>query len=104
MINSVEILDKLRSSQFNKMMYLYTTPQRPKQTHANMIMIKAAHMRPDPQLNIEECCLKISVLPIRLNIDQDALLFVYQFFSELTTKSDSEGEPLILNLKESLSS
>ncbi len=91
-INSVEVLDKLRSSQFNKLLYLYTTPIRPKQTHAHMVVVKAAHLRPDPQLSsIEECCLKISILPIRLNIDQDALLFLYQYFSDLAVRPDSEG-------------
>lgn len=125
LINSVEILDKLRSSQFNKLgklnvslldrvcrilneiysimftAYLYTTPNRPRQTHANMVMIKAAHIRPDPQLVIEECCLKISLLPFRLNVDQDALLFIYQYFSDLNVKSDSEGVCYFLKIEES---
>ncbi len=33
-------------------------------------MIKAVHMRPDPVLPAQECALKVSILPLRLNIDQ----------------------------------
>ncbi len=33
-------------------------------------MIKAVHVRPDPVLNSQECSLKVSILPLRLNIDQ----------------------------------
>jgi len=55
-------------------------------------VIKAAHLRPDPQLNIEECCIKISVLPIKLNIDQDALLFFYQFYLDVSVKDQTDGK------------
>ncbi|CAG7725322.1 unnamed protein product, partial [Allacma fusca] len=91
-INSVEIKDKLKSSQFNKMLYLYTSSTLPKQSYANMVVIKAAHLRPDPHLNMEECCLKVSLLPIRLNIDQDTLLFLYQFFSDLASSKDEDDD------------
>jgi hypothetical protein len=31
------------------------------------------------------------VLPIRLNIDQDALLFLHQFFADISSKAEAEG-------------
>lgn len=31
-----------------------------------------------------ESCIKVSLLPLRLNIDQDAILFLFNFASELS--------------------
>ena len=51
------------------------------------VHIRALHTRPDPALPEEECALKISLQPIRLNIDQVSScfnslhipVFAYQF-------------------------
>lgn len=59
-----------------------------------MLVLKALHIRPDPKLVAQECCLKVSLLPIRLNIDQDSLLFLYNFFSEISGNPD-EGESTV---------
>lgn len=34
------------------------------------VLVKALHIRPDPNLTAEECCLRISLQPLRLNVDQ----------------------------------
>ncbi|XP_058807955.1 autophagy-related protein 2 homolog B isoform X2 [Phymastichus coffea] len=82
-VNEIEVRDRLASSQINMFLYQYSSEARPKQSFANMLFVKAIHTRPDPRLPAEECCLKISLLPVRLNIDQDSLLFLVDFFSEL---------------------
>ncbi|KAF5283909.1 hypothetical protein FQA39_LY04729 [Lamprigera yunnana] len=84
LVSELEVRDRLATSQINKFLYQYTSQARPKQSHAHMIVIKAIHIRPDPKLKTQECCLKISLLPLRLNIDQDSLLFLISFFSELS--------------------
>lgn len=50
------------------------------------------HSRLDPNLPTQECSIKISLLPIKLNIDQDALLFLIKFFSELSGPSDKNAD------------
>ncbi|XP_017890148.1 autophagy-related protein 2 homolog B isoform X2 [Ceratina calcarata] len=83
LIDEIEIRDRLASSHINKFLYQYSSEARPKQSHANMFSMKAVHVRPDPKLSAQECCLKLSLLPLRLNIDQDSLLFLIEFFNEL---------------------
>lgn len=91
-INDVEIRDRLKLSNINKFLYQYTSEARPKQSHAHMVIIKAAHIRPDQKLKTQECSLKVSLLPLRLNIDQDSLLFLITFFSELSGNTSNTGD------------
>nr|XP_012226127.1 PREDICTED: autophagy-related protein 2 homolog B isoform X1 [Linepithema humile] len=83
LVHEIEVRDRLASSHINKFLYQYSSEARPRQSHSIMFTMKAVHVRPDPRLSAQECCLKISLLPLRLNIDQDSLLFLIQFFNEL---------------------
>ncbi|XP_050067859.1 autophagy-related protein 2 homolog A [Anopheles maculipalpis] len=85
LINELEIVDGLAVSNIKKFLYHPKLPSRPtsKQSTNHMVVIKALHMRPNPALAAQECCLRVSVLPIRLNIDQDSLLFLINFFNQL---------------------
>ncbi|KAF6217295.1 hypothetical protein GE061_001649 [Apolygus lucorum] len=83
-IHEFEIRDKLSTSQINKFLYQYSSESSPRQSNANMMVIKAVHLRPDPRQNIQETCLKVSLLPLRLNIDQDSLEFLVTFFTQLS--------------------
>ncbi|XP_014472680.1 PREDICTED: autophagy-related protein 2 homolog A isoform X2 [Dinoponera quadriceps] len=96
LVNEIEVRDRLASSRINKFLYQYSSEARPRQSHANMFTMKAVHVRPDPRLSAQECCLKLSLLPLRLNIDQDSLLFLIQFFNELGgggSKQSQESTP-----------
>uniref|UniRef100_A0A182N5K0 Autophagy-related protein 2 n=1 Tax=Anopheles dirus TaxID=7168 RepID=A0A182N5K0_9DIPT len=85
LINELEIVDGLAVSNIKKFLYHPKLPSRPtsKQSTNHMVVIKALHMRPNPALTAQECCLRVSLLPIRLNIDQDSLLFLITFFNQL---------------------
>lgn len=82
LITELEIIDRLAISDIKKFLY-QSNLNKPIKGDNHMIVIKALHLRPNPVLTAQECCLRISVLPIRLNIDQDSLLFMVNFFNQL---------------------
>ncbi|GFG37838.1 hypothetical protein Cfor_03151 [Coptotermes formosanus] len=91
LVSEFEVRDRLASSRINKFLYQYSSESRPKQSHANMVRIVAVHVRPDPKLSVQECCLKVTLLPLRLNIDQDSLLFLFDFFTDISGMSSNKG-------------
>ncbi|XP_057584173.1 autophagy-related protein 2 homolog A isoform X3 [Hippopotamus amphibius kiboko] len=82
-VQELEVRDRLASSQINKFLYLHTSERMPRRTHSNMLKIKALHVAPTTSTGGPECCLRVSLLPLRLNVDQDALLFLRDFFTSL---------------------
>jgi hypothetical protein len=53
-------------------------------------------VRPDPTRQREELRVKLSVLPLRLNVDQDAVEFFVQFFTHAPlSQSDAEGRDAV---------
>lgn len=96
-VQELEVRDRLASSQINKFLYLHTSERMPRRTHSNMLKIKALHVAPVTNLGGPECCLRVSLLPLRLNVDQDALLFLRDFFTSLAANINpmvpAEAEP-----------
>lgn len=84
LISDMEIRDKLAISNINKFLYRQLVGFKTRQGNNHMVVVKALHLRPEPALKRQECCLRISILPIRLNVDQDSLLFLIDFFHELS--------------------
>lgn len=82
-VQELEIRDRLASSRINKFLYLHTSERMPRRAHSNMLTIKALHVAPTTNLGGPECCLRVSLMPLRLNVDQDALLFLKDFFTSL---------------------
>lgn len=101
LIHNFEISDKLKSSEINKFLYQYSSETNPRQSNANMIMVKAVHLRPDTRRDVQETCLKISMLPLRLNIDQDSIEFLIDFLYKLSVMNTKENSKKDLSLDSS---
>lgn len=85
LIKEIEVRDKLKVSDINK--FLYLPHDELKKGSRHMVVIKALHLRPNPNLSAQECSLRVSLLPVRLNIDQDSLLFMVDFFNTIGNNS-----------------
>ena len=66
-VGEIEIRDRLAHSPINKFLYQYCSEQRPRQAHANMILVKALHARPDHHLPAVECSLKVCIILERVD-------------------------------------
>lgn len=92
-VQNVEIRDRLNSSPIHKFLYQFTTEKKPRQTCQPMICVKILNYKPPERLEDKqsaECCLKVSLLPLRLNVDQDSLEFLQDYFSDLSNLIDGE--------------
>uniref|UniRef100_A0A673BBH7 Autophagy related 2B n=1 Tax=Sphaeramia orbicularis TaxID=375764 RepID=A0A673BBH7_9TELE len=92
-VQDLEIRDRLATSQMNKFLYLYSSKEMPRKAHSNMLTVKALHMCPESGQAPQECCLRVSLMPLRLNIDQDALFFLKDFFTSLATEVEFFSPP-----------
>ncbi|XP_039598032.1 autophagy-related protein 2 homolog B-like isoform X1 [Polypterus senegalus] len=92
-VQDLEIRDRLASSQMNKFLYLYSSKELPRKAHSNMLTVKALHVCPESGRAPQECCLRVSLMPLRLNIDQDALFFLKEFFSSLAAEVELLAPP-----------
>ncbi|XP_008106872.2 autophagy-related protein 2 homolog B isoform X2 [Anolis carolinensis] len=92
-VQDLEIRDRLATSQMNKFLYLYCSKEMPRKAHSNMLTVKALHVRPESGRSPQECCLRVSLMPLRLNIDQDALFFLKDFFTSLSTEVEALTTP-----------
>ncbi|XP_037956483.1 autophagy-related protein 2 homolog B isoform X2 [Teleopsis dalmanni] len=83
LISDIEIRDRLQSSDINKLLYHANKSNISNRSAQYMVIVKALHVRPNPQLSSsKECSLRVSVLPLRLHIDQETLVFLLNFFSK----------------------
>ncbi len=96
LVQDIEIVDRVSVSKIHKVLYEHSSESIPRRKHANMISIKATAIRNSDE-NSEESDLKISVKPLRVNIDQDTLLFLVEFFSTVIATISSEESENSLN-------
>lgn len=91
MVNEIEIRDRVSKSIINKMLYEYTSENMPRRHSANMVYIKATTLK-NPTDNHEECDLRVSVKPLRINIDQDTIMFLVDFFNQVKSFSNPSSD------------
>uniref|UniRef100_A0A1E1XRA0 Autophagy-related protein 2 n=1 Tax=Amblyomma sculptum TaxID=1581419 RepID=A0A1E1XRA0_AMBSC len=84
LIQDVEVRDRLASSRINMFLYQYASETKPRQSHANMVSVKCVRVRPDIKSpDVQECEIRVSLKPLKINADQDAVLFLINFFTNL---------------------
>ena len=88
-VKSFEIRDRLATSDINKLLHLYSNKMRPRQSNANMLCLKCVNLKPDFEHQAEESIINVSLQPLRINIDQDTLFFIVEFFSGLFPSSQN---------------
>ncbi|KIW43833.1 uncharacterized protein PV06_04895 [Exophiala oligosperma] len=78
-IRKLEIYDHIPTSTWKKFAtYMQDAGER--EVNTNMVHIELLNVKPVAELSASEMVLKISVLPLRLHVDQDALDFMSRFF------------------------
>ncbi|EPQ58082.1 hypothetical protein GLOTRDRAFT_35556 [Gloeophyllum trabeum ATCC 11539] len=82
-VKDLEILDHIKTSTWRKFLSELITDSRGnmRETDSNMVRMELCNVRPVPGNPSEEARVKAKILPLRLNVDQDALDFFKKFFS-----------------------
>jgi len=88
LVEEVEMVDKLTSSTINKFFYRLhddSTSRLPR--HGPILLLKMLQSRSDVTTS-PECRVRVSLQPLRLNIDQDSLYFITCFLADLQRSDD----------------
>ncbi|KAF7922518.1 uncharacterized protein EAE98_008044 [Botrytis deweyae] len=89
-VHDLEVFDNIRTSTWRKFAtYMQDAGEREK--GSNMVHIEIMNVKPVPTLAATEMVIKVTILPLRLHVDQDALDFITRFF-EFKMESDFEPE------------
>lgn len=92
-LSEFEVWDRLVCSNYNKMFYTGSSERSKKSDQATMY-VKCIFIRPEPTLRRQEANLYISFMPkVNINIDQDAMIFLTEFFAHLNGSDSEEARP-----------
>ncbi|KAK6032630.1 ATG protein [Ostertagia ostertagi] len=85
-IHDITLYDRLTASQIKEMMYQYSSAEQPRRTCAPMLAVRVVESHKN------EGKLRVSMLPIKFNIDQDTMEFLDDFFQEVRTRVEIPTE------------
>lgn len=89
--DDIEVHDLIVTSPFKNFLCYYATGSKGRELGSSMVRLEMTSVRPDPTRVREEYRVKLSVLPLRLNVDQAAVDFFVQFFSQ-SSQTDPADE------------
>jgi autophagy-related protein 2 len=91
-IKKLEVFDHVPTSTWKKFAtYMQDAGER--EHGASMVHLELLNVKPVEELSASEIVLKVSVLPVRLHVDQDALDFLIRFFEFKDDSIPSSGTP-----------
>lgn len=97
-VHDLDVFDHVPTSTWRKFAtYMQDAGER--ESGSSMIHIEILNVKPVPDLAASEIVLKVTVLPLRLHVDQDALDFITRFFEfkdDSVVGQPSVGEPPFL--------
>jgi autophagy-related protein 2 len=101
-IRKLEIFDHVPTSTWKKFAtYMQDAGER--EVGTNMVHLELLNVKPVAELSASEMVLKVTVLPVRLHVDQDALDFMSRFFEfkdDSAPTSDVPSNPPFLQRAE----
>ena len=91
-VKNLEVFDHVPTSTWKKFAtYMQDAGEREADT--NMVHLEILNVKPIADLAASEMILKITVLPLRLHVDQDALDFICRFFEFKDEKAPAPSAP-----------
>ncbi|KAL8350172.1 hypothetical protein RB601_001354 [Gaeumannomyces tritici] len=91
-IKDLDIFDHVPGSTWKKFA-TYDRDAGEREIKSNMVQLELLNVRPVPDLAATEIVLKVSLLPLRLHVDQDALDFITRFFEFKDDSIPLPGSP-----------
>ena len=97
-VKKLEIFDNLPTSTWKKFA-TYMSEAGEQQINTNMVHLELLNVKPVAELSASEMVLKLTILPLRLHVDQDAVDFLSRFFEfkdDSAPASESPSPPPFL--------
>ncbi|KAL9087796.1 MAG: hypothetical protein Q9159_003479 [Coniocarpon cinnabarinum] len=91
-IQDFEIFDHVPTSTWKKFM-TYMQDAGPREDKKPMMHFEICNVKPVPDLLASELVMRVTVLPVRLHVDQDALDFITRFFAFEDGEHKGEEKP-----------